>query len=271
MEPIFVKTRTHYYLCGDSECEKTHPAGYTDLWNLVDVSGFKTVYPEEIEWDSDNTYILSPLNGEFPNPLPERKCKVIWLNIERPSWHNTHKFDRPDFNEIWVCDRRWAEETGVRYFLMGSDARLGYQLSEEYNYITNTYDVPRRTAIWSQLEEFTRAPSGWKDRDDNLAKSSVIIVPQQDDPPHCIIPLRFTVAAAFMLPMIFEGETDMYPFVDKEHFFHAKYENIVEIAKDVIADTTVTGDSTHRDRIARNLHKLLCVDTNFRKSVEAML
>jgi hypothetical protein len=251
-EPVFVKTRFKY----DS---------YWDFWQLVELSGFKWVYTDEIVWDSPTTYITTPLNGELPNPLPEHTCTMVWLNIERPSWENGWKINRPDFDELWICDRRWAKEVGARYFLMGGHKDAGYYEKEKvYDIITNSYDNPRRTALWSQLEGFSFAPNGWSDREYRLSHSRIAVVPQQDEIPHAVTPLRFTIAAAYHLPMVYEGETDTYPFVDGEHFIHSSYPQMADKVREALQNPDL-------QKIGDNLHELLCIKTNFRKEVERML
>ena len=81
-DPIFVKTRYHY----DS---------YSDFWKLVELSGFKTVYIDEIDFSEECLYILSPMNGEY-RPFVDsklgdnsrcrssRKCVIYLWNLERP-------------------------------------------------------------------------------------------------------------------------------------------------------------------------------------------
>jgi len=251
---IFVRTRYEY-------------PSYWDFWELVRLSQFETCYVDEIDWQSENIYILTPINGELPNPLPDRTCKVIWLNIERPSSDDQVKFNRPDFDEIWVCDENWALNTGVRYFLMGShhDLRTGHYINKEWDYVSHTYDNPRRTAIWSQLDELRRAPNGWvEERSHHLANSRLYVVPQQDDPPHAVTPLRFAIAAAHKLPMVYESASDTYPFVDGKDFIHARsYKEIVPKVHKALTNPNIAvlGD---------NLYRKLCIETDFRTEVERM-
>jgi hypothetical protein len=251
--PIFAQPRHKY----DS---------YWDLWELVRLSNFPLVYFDEIEWDSDNVYIVSPLNGELPPLLPTRRCRLIWLNIERPSYEgNDWKLGRPDFDEIWVCDKNWAKQVGARHFIMGSHPQHGYyDENKRWDIITNTYNNPRRVAIWQQLQDLQFAPNGWQDRSQRLAQSHLAVVPQQDAPPHAVTPLRFAISAAFKLPMVYEAETDTYPFIDGEHFFHASYESIPAKVKEVLKDPDKLRE------VGEAIHHKLCVETNFRKSVEAM-
>lgn len=240
---------------------------YWDLWELVRLSEFKLIYFDEIDWTSDDTYIISPLNGELPNPLPERRCKVIWLNIERPSYDgNEWKFGREDFDGIWICDATWARQVGADHFVMGSHKDHGYSDPEKtWQIITNTYDNPRRVAIWDQLRDLNFAPNGWEKRAERLAKSELAVVPQQDGPSHAVTPLRFAISAAYKLPMVYECESDTHPFEDGDHYFKAKYDEIPAKVREVL------NDKNKLKEVGEALHRKLCIDTNFKKSVERML
>lgn len=243
---------------------------YWDLYQLITLSGFSLIYFDEIDWESDNVYIASPLNGEFPTLLPTRKCRVIWLNIERPYVGNPKKFDRPDFDDIWVCDRRWAEQVDAKHFIMGSHEALGLRNQpKSYDWISCTYENPRRTATWSKLKEYNRGPNGWpctpEERATWLAASRLYVVPQQDPPPHAVTPLRFAIAAAFQLPMIYEGETDTYPFTSGVNYIHSEYTDIPRQVGIALQDPAKL------KAIGNNLHQMLCVDSNFKQSVERML
>ncbi len=253
---VFVKTRYNY----DS---------YWDLYQLVQLSGIPICYPDEIIWDSDNVYIVSPINGEFPNPLPPHTCQIIWLNIERPTRSDGWKFDRPDFDRIWVCDKNWAKKTGSEFFLMGSHSGLGRTAPKRYDWISCTYNTNRRRLIWSLITDLTMAPNGWpisiEERADALASSRLYVVPQQDDPPHAVTPLRFAIAAAYKLPMVYEADkTDIYPFVDGVDVIHTPFGDFPNRIREVLQNPAIVD-------IGEALHHRLCVDTDFRRSIESII
>lgn len=239
---------------------------YTHLYKLIELAGYEMVYPEQIEWESDNCYILTVLNGEMPDPLPARKCKVIWSCIERPSVYNEPLLGRPDFDELWICDKDWANRMGARFFLMGSDSRLGYyEPSKRYDIATNCYETGRREVIFNSLRAngLKFSPNSFNIPDSEFAASKIQVLPQQDDPPHSITPLRFCIAAAYHMPMVFElEEVSSEPFESGRHFVRSGYGSLVDL-------TFSTLEGLHG--IGHNLHDFLCIETNFRKSVEAML
>ena len=77
-EITFVKTR-HVY---DS---------YTDFWRLVELSGFPTIYYDEMDLRQSGVFIISPTNGSVEqhlenhvNDFPRNAHLILW-NLERPS------------------------------------------------------------------------------------------------------------------------------------------------------------------------------------------
>lgn len=242
---------------------------YWDLYELARLSGVEIVFFDEIVWDSDNVYIVSPINGELPNPLPPHKCQIIWLNIERPTIADGWRFDRPDFDRIWVCDNTWAKRTGSELFVMGSHAGLGRIAPKRYDWISCTYNTNRRQLIWSLISDLSMAPNGWpisiEDRANALAAARLYVVPQQDEPPHAVTPLRFAIAAAYKLPMIYEAaKTDLYPFVDGVDVIHAPYGDFPNRVRQALANPAIVD-------IGEALHQRLCVDTDFRRSIESII
>ncbi len=69
------------------EVDPARPGGsqsYTDVWALVKLSGFKTCEIGEVDFDSRNTYIFFPCNGNtdaaFNRP---HSCTLIHWKLER--------------------------------------------------------------------------------------------------------------------------------------------------------------------------------------------
>ena len=42
-----------------------HYDSYTDFWRLVELSGFPTIYVNEIDITKPGIYITSPMNGDY--------------------------------------------------------------------------------------------------------------------------------------------------------------------------------------------------------------
>ena len=241
---IFCKTRYDYQ-------------SYDDFWELVELSGFPIIYVDEIDWQSDNTYIFTPLNGEMPRPLPDHKCKVIWLNIERPTGEHDHKLWKM-FDEVWVCDKTWAKKTGAKFFFMASDKRLGYSGKHDQPPISLAYINPRREEKYNQLGLNNTNCFG-QEKKKLLAEAKALVVLHQDVP--VLSPQRFCVAAASHLPVFYEQVGDFYPLVEGKDFIPISYENCVDVFNAWIG-------SDKLQQIGENLYKIMCEYTNFRKEVE---
>jgi len=251
---IFCRTRWHY----DS---------YIHFWKLVELSKFPTCYVDEIDWGLDNVYIVSPINGELPSPLPTRNCKIIWWNIEREGCYPPEKFG--EFDEVWCSDKGISERHGAKFVVLGSHQKLGYYTAfKRCTVTTNCYETPRRTLIFNELRKdaWTFAPNSFDIPDHEFAASRLQVLPQQDGAaPQTVTPLRFAIAAAYKMPLVYELEhSDPFPFVDQEHFVRTNYRHLIPAAKDTLK-------RTDRQEIGDNLHDLLCVKTNFRCSVDENL
>lgn len=253
---IFVKTRYEY----DS---------YQDFWELVTLSEFPIVHPDEIDWQSDNTYILTPHNGEIPNPLPERKCKMIWLNIERP----TSDYDKSlwrQFDEVWLCDRNWSVETGQRFFFMASDSRLGYSGVHSLPPVSLAYMAGRRIEPYEAMN-LNNVNCFGQAKKLLLANAKALVVLHQDVP--VLSPQRFCYAAAAHLPVFYEEVPDFYPFIPYVDFIPITYHNCVGVVKDFMNNPNLVIDKDglrSLQDVGENLHKKMCVDTNFRAEVLKM-
>lgn len=239
---IFVKTRHEY----DS---------YQDFWELVTLSEFPICHPDEIDWTSDNIYVITPHNGEFPNPLPSRKCKVIWLNIERPGNYDEKLWKQ--FDEVWLCDRAWAVKTHSRFFFMASDSRLGYSGEHNLPPVSLAYVCGRRCEPYAKMK-LNNVNCFGAEKKELLANAKALVVLHQDVP--VMSPQRFCYAAAAHLPVFYETMPDFFPFVPGYDVIPITYDNCVD---EVINAGLIK-------IVGENLYQKMCVKTNFKKEVEGM-
>jgi len=219
-EPIFVKTKQHFWECGDEKHD--HSRSYTDFWRLVELSGFLTIPYEDVRFDSVNVYIFTRLDG-MPKRFPKkRKARLIHWELERPSWV---KAIDERFDETWVSDRYYATLLpGARYVTLGTDPMLRQTWSDIYlpkvfDFIHLSYLTDRRKRVINSLQAkgFKIAPNSWGNtRELNLLQSKAMLNIHQDD--HSVIePLRFALASPFGLPILTEKSEDYYPWeVDTE-------------------------------------------------------
>ena len=213
-EIVFARTRYDY----DS---------YTDYWKLVELSGYPTVYVDEIDTTIPRvTYIASPFYGEFFT-LSEKKrapgTKICLWNLERPGGSGgieEYKKSQLDhikdgyIDEILVSDSSLADLTKFTYVPMGSHEGLGdpYPI-KEYGFVhlmcysnrrgilfDNDPSKPKRTYSGCSI-----ASNGWgKQRHDSLQKSWIMLNVHQDEFGY-MEPLRFALAAAYALPILSEN------------------------------------------------------------------
>lgn len=266
-DPIFVRTRYHY----DS---------YIDFWRLVELSQFQTCYVDEIWYDTNKTYIVTPVNGELRPHLDnqrgrDRRCKIIWWNLERPDgFHGepgrtlTHVVDDMVryVDAIWVSDRSYAKmDIRFTHVVLGSHQSLGNpRKPAQFDFTHQSYVYGRRECVINALcNLFSMGPNGWGDVRDHVLRSSRLMVNVHQTPAGVMEPLRFAVAAAYKLPLLSEGLADPWPLTESRDFAKGDYaDGIVTAAKTILAS------QEWLDALGERLHERLCHEWTFRRGVE---
>ena len=234
---VFVRTRVVY----DS---------YLDFWHLVELSGFSTIYVDEVDISEHVIYITTPLNGEWRPHIDNqsgkvRRCHTVHWNLERPSGSGGVGFyaisceeliSKRYFDEVWVSDKRLADETHTRFVVLGSDDGLGEPGNDKrYDFCHMSYIVPRRQAVYDKHPKELVGPNCWPpERDDVLKKSKFALNIHQDIYPFQE-PLRFALFAAYGLPILTETIYDSYPFSD-EFMVYNTYIGIMGRFKQMLAN-----------------------------------
>jgi len=138
------------------------------------------------------------------------------------------------FDEVWVSDKRLAEETHLRFVVLGSDEGLGQPDNEKkYDFCHMSYEIPRRSDIYSKFKPETIGPNCWPpERDEVLRKSKFALNIHQDIHPFQE-PLRLALFAAYGLPVISETIFDAYPW-DGDIAIFSGYDNIVSKLRQVL-------------------------------------
>ena len=253
--PVFVRTR-HVY---DS---------YSDLVTLIQLSGFSLVYVDELDADSDNTYVLVTRNGEVPEAgYPNARARLIHWNLE---WDEYPPL--AGITETWSSDKWFASTIGARYVPMGSHRDLNLHPDEttphEYDAALLAYLGPyRRGWLVNQLAQRVRlGPNGWgAERDVILRKSRSMLNIHQREGVNAVAAQRFAVAAAYRLPVITEALTDGGIF-DRTTVLSAGYHELVDCAS-----AWLHGDARILNDFGDGLHQLLCIENTFEKCVNAAL
>jgi len=265
-EIVFVRTRYWY-------------RSYTDFWHLVELSGFPTCFVDEVDVSRRATYVVSPMNGEWPPHIINQKDKprnarfILW-NLERPSGKggvanfakDCHSFiDGRTIDEVWTMDRRLAQETGTRFVVLGSDYGLGQpgDVSEKkYAFVHRSYIPWRRAHVYGQFASHEIAPNDWDPvvRDASLRQAKFALNIHQDEFPYQE-PLRLALFAAYGLPILTETILDSYPW-SEEFMIHHPYQGIVGRLREMLGN-----DYGRWYEFGFRARERMCGEFNFKKVV----
>ncbi len=192
---------------------------YIDYWKLVELSGFRTCELNEVDRDSDNVYIFSPVNGNTIAWMQSpHKARFICWQLERPNKQDAtcREYGIKSVGEMWVSDRALAEACNCTYVPMGGHPDLVKMTNDpcgEYDFVHMAYLYGERKAKVDALarEGYKIAPASFKNRDSILMKSKYGLCLHQDEFP-TIEPLRYTLFACACLPIFAEKSDDFYPY-----------------------------------------------------------
>jgi len=271
MQPTFVRTRTVY----DS---------YADYWELVRLSGFDTCYVDEIRYDADRLYIVTPINGEVrPHIANERvrvgpankRARLVTWGLERPDSPTARVWTAEVddllgwFDEVWVSDKHLhSMDTRARFVPLGSHPGLGGAKVRpaDFDVAFMGYMIPRRQTVADQLSAlgYRLAPNGWGvDRRHTLQRTRLMLnVHQHNTPLPIAEPLRIALAAAFRMPLVSETLARPRPLQSGWDVLSVGYDRLAETAQLVL-------QREHLEReLGDRLYRKLCCEQTFREGVE---
>jgi hypothetical protein len=255
-DPVLVRTRHNY-------------ESYADMWRLIELAGFPVVYTDELDPASDNTYIVVVRNGENEAGWPGARARIIHWHMEPHVEYGPW----PGVAETWSPDAWHAEKIGGRYVPMGSDVRLKAgpdTRHAEYDVAYLVYMIPRRSDILSGMAQRgvkVSPTSAWGDeRHRILTHSTTYLHVHQTDFAPAIPALRMVVAAAYSLPVICETPAQRGIF-DFGHMLTSDHAHIAEF----VYMWSVKERGAFLQSFGDGLHRLLCHDLTFRRSVEVAL
>ncbi len=258
----FVQTRTAY----DS---------YQDLWQLARLSGYPVIYTDEIDTESDNLYIFTPLNGENNHGWQNPRCTIVLFDTEWRlkesdyAWPESDLTIPPGVSRVWTADKWYSSRIGAQYVPIGSHAGLvGSATTEErFDVCPLAYRTGRRNSAFGQMQEagLTIAPNSWGEERDAVLKASTCVVHvHQHERVATVAPLRFAIAAAWHKPLISETVIDRGIFEDA--VLYADFS--------VIADYTKLMTQRYQRELqgkADELYDLLVIKNSFRSYIESAL
>lgn len=245
---------------------------YSDLWRIVELSGFPIIRIGEIDATSDNVYIFSTPSTHWHDGVerrgwPDARARIVYYNIE---WYTDQAYKDIPGVEIWSTDKWHADHIGAKYVPMGSHPDLpneGLQNCPKlYDVSLLAYLPPRRERIMHELAQVgvSAAPRGWGlERHAILQQTRIMLHVHQNDGVNTVAPQRWALAAAYKLPIISETLADGGIF-GHTHGLYSDYAHIAEFCKMWRYDARLND-------YALALHELLCHQLTFRKSVEAAL
>lgn len=261
---------------------------YQDYFRLVELSGYPICYVDEIDPQSDHTYIITPLNGEWMAGWQQPRARIIHYELEwRTDWR-AEADEPPGVAACWTMDAHYARQIGAKYVPIGSYPDLaGYwdvntldgtkervwrqpqwTLPKQYDVALLAYLGPaRRQKMVQRLIQrgLEIAPNGWgANRHQWLQESRAMLHVHQHEHIQGVACLRWAIAAAYRLPVITEALWDGGIFHDRVHMLVANYDALANYASIWIKTNMLAG-------IGEALYDLLCTERTFRRQVEAAL
>lgn len=272
-----------------------HYDSYTDFWRLVELSNFPVISVSDIDITKDQIIITTPMNGDYQEHfvgnlaqwqstgeitggqlmrqkqtgLPRLSHLIVW-NLERPSGSGSVPeyakrskswIDNRFCDEVWVSDAAMADETMLRYVVLGSDYGLGHESQgKRFDFTHMSVEIPRRVHIYKDFKSEQIGPNCWPpERDIVLSQSKFALNVHQDNYPFCE-PLRIALFAACGLPVISETLRSDYPYGGDIKQF--SYHNLVSGLRSALAD-----DYEQWREMGLRLQKKLCDRLQFGKVV----
>jgi hypothetical protein len=242
---------------------------YTDVRRLVELSDFEITSQSGIDWD-DPPLPLIILSPEQPSAVVKGKSdKLIWWSLEYGGEYE------PDLThwrgEVWACDPTWAQTHGAKLVVMGSHPELAdtYRSAVEkpYDFLMLAYMTERRQRLLRQLADLKSPaepyPGYMMERTEQLIQSKLMLHAHQRDDTPAIAPQRLALCAAYRLPLIHEDTPDPGEYEDRVDF--KLYRHLADETRFYLSNERI------RKQYAEDLHRWLCVEHTFRKSVEAAL
>lgn len=242
---------------------------YSDYWRLIELSGYPLIFIDEIDPQSDNTYIFSQPPTDWHHGWNNPRARIIYWAIE---WYLDVDYRSIPGVELWSADKWYADRIGAKYVPMGSHPALNPHADEFHE---KRYDVATLWAASStryHAEDLLnrmgvrRAPNGWGDERHNiLSQSRMMVAVHQYPEAQTVAPQRWALAAAYKLPVVSETLADA-GMLDRVTI-QTDLENIGFVA----ASWIEPGNLGKLAQKGQALHNLLCHEYTFRKGIEAAL
>lgn len=243
---------------------------YRDLYALINVSGFKTCFIDEIDLDSDNYYIVTILNGEYWTNrqfvgkwanCKDKRCKIILQDLERRDQFDDVRciLDGDMFNWYWPIDleaHKRVEHSKSDYVILGSHPDLadGDTNHKVHDVTMLCAKAPRRDQIIRELPRrfkvMPERPFG------KLSETKMMLYIHQDEQLYHT-PIRFAVAAANRMLLI--GEQLWDESIYDKGYVKLDINRTVRHLKSFLA----SGNDRNLNLHTEDMYQYLCVDNRF--------
>ncbi len=232
---------------------KDNPTGpirqsYVDLFHMVDLWGYKRCGYREVNYQSDNIYVVTFKDGTSDATFSSeeakaRKCKIVLWQIEWMEWKDG-ELHFPEWagekynimgewmwaDEIWMSDKHAIKLIEIfnptqahrfRYVFLGGHPDFGAQDYDGREKLWEAVHISYLTGFRGQKYEFLRAvngntfwgPNGWgEDRHKALLNARWGINLHQGEMP-VITPQRFMIYASYSLPILTEYCANPSPYI----------------------------------------------------------
>jgi len=252
---LFVKTRHHY-------------KPYDDFYRLAGLAKFGFCYEDEIEYESDRTYICNHFAalGLNPRKTAQNAQIILWQTEHVPL--EDYVAYSPDITRFWHMDAAIAERYGHQHVVVGSHPDLPkwkMNHSETYDICMLSYISPNRERLNQELRQrFNLAPSSaWDMERDRILYSSRMKVHIHQHNNSKIVPgFRMAIAAAYRIPIMLEDVYNRHPF--ELSALWAYRHNFITIVDHWLKPHNRGWITDYVDR----LYQQLCVDDTFKRVVE---
>lgn len=242
---------------------------YSDYKRIVELSGYQSIYMDEMDLQSDNTYIFATPDTYWGGGFPNARARVIAYLFE---WYDDIDYSAIPNVEIWCTDKHWADRINAKYVPMGSHRDLNlhpldnldkaYDVCTLYAPSSNRYhanDLLNRVGL-------SRAPDGWgEERHRILSQSRMMVCVHQNPEAKTLAPQRWALAAAYKLPVISETLADAGMLAD------VTVQTDLESVGEVAASWKRTENAGKLRAKGDALYELLCNKWTFRHGIESNL
>lgn len=254
-EVVFIHTAKEY-------------GSYADYRSLTQLSGFEICNENQIDPNKDCVYVVSPVNESVisaleARPKASRKCKIVWLFLERIKPPLDMKgggvvtgdgsIDRFKtvlskldlinlFDKFWFADRsiydRVKSDIPSIFVPVGSDERLGALPTTKMFDITHmSYVAGRRVQILNGLKDLKTAPNAWGEERRRILRATKFMYCAHQDDDNIYEPLRFAICSAFALPLICEACADPFPYEPNLDFQSVSFQSLVQSVRGAVANS----------------------------------